>query len=49
LKLSEIGKEFGLEKYSSVSSTVMRTEQMISQNKKLKKRVEKLRSMLGKG
>ncbi|MCB2182460.1 MAG: hypothetical protein KQH63_10570 [Desulfobulbaceae bacterium] len=48
LKLAEIGIEFGLEKYSSVSSIVMRTEQMISQDKKLKKRVEKLRSILNK-
>ncbi len=48
LKLSEIGIEFGLEKYSSVSSIVIRTEQMISQDKKLKKRVEKIRSMLDK-
>ena len=46
LKLSEIGFEFGLEKYSSVSSIVIRTEQMISQNKQLKKRVEKIRSTL---
>jgi len=48
LRLSEIGREFGLEKYSSVSSIVMRTEQLISQNKQLKKRLEKVRSMLRK-
>lgn len=46
LKLSEIGVEFGLEKYSSVSSIVLRTAQQITQNKKLKKRVERLRSIL---
>ena len=35
LRLSEIGREFGLEKCSSVSSIVMRTEQLLSQNKRL--------------
>ena len=48
LRLSEIGSEFGLEKYSSVSSIVMRTEQLILQNKKLKKRLEKIRSSISK-
>jgi hypothetical protein len=48
LRLSEIGVEFGLEKYSSVSSIVMRTEQLITQKKQLKKRVEKIRSILSK-
>ena len=48
LRLSEIGLEFGLEKYSSVSSIVMRTEQLILQNKKLKKRLEKIRSAISK-
>lgn len=46
LKLSEIGVEFGLEKYSSVSSIVIRTEQLIAQRKLLKQRVEKIRSIL---
>ena len=45
---AEIGSEFGLEKYSSVSSIVMRTEQLILQNKKLKKRLEKIRSAMSK-
>ena len=48
LRLSEIGSEFGLVKYSSVSSIVMRTEQLILQNKKLKKRLEKIRSAISK-
>ena len=48
LRLTEIGSEFGLEKYSSVSSIVMRTEQLILQNKKLKKRLEKIRSAMSK-
>ncbi len=48
LKLSEIGVEFGLGKYSSVSSIVMRTEHLISQKKQLKKNVEKIRLILGK-
>ncbi len=48
VRVAEIGREFGLEKYSSVSSIVMRTEQLISQNKHLKKRLEKVRSMLRK-
>ncbi len=48
LRLSEIGAEFGLEKYSSVSSIVMRTEQLILQKKQLKKRVENIRSTLSK-
>ena len=47
-RLPEIGSEFGLEKYSSVSSIVMRTEQLILQNKKLKKRLEKIRSAMSK-
>ncbi len=46
LKLTEIGIEFGLKKYSSVSSIVTRMEHLISQDKKLKKRAEKLRSTL---
>ena len=48
LRLSEKGSEFGHVKYSSVSSIVMRTEQLILQNKKLKKRLEKIRSAICK-
>lgn len=48
LRLSEIGLEFGLEKYSSVSSVVIRTEKLLSQNKKLRKRLEKIRSLMRK-
>lgn len=48
LSLAEIGSEFELEKYSSVSSIVTRTEQLLSQNKQLQKRVEKVRSILDK-
>ena len=36
LRLEEIGNEFGLEKYSSVSSIVCSTEQQLSKNKKLR-------------
>ena len=45
---AEIGSEFGLEKYSSVSSVVMRTEQLVLQNKNLKNRLEKIRSAMNK-
>lgn len=41
LALGEIGKEFGLEKYSSVSSIVTRTENQLSKNKRLQNRLEK--------
>jgi chromosomal replication initiation ATPase DnaA len=35
LRLEEIGREFGIEKYSSVSSIVTKTEKQLSQNKEL--------------
>jgi len=46
LRLSEIGIEFGLEKYSSVSSIVVRTERMVSRSKQLQKKIEKVRLLL---
>jgi len=48
LRLEEIGKEFGLEKYSSVSSIVTRTGKQLSQNKQLQRRVEGIMWQLGK-
>jgi hypothetical protein len=48
LALGEIGKEFGLEKYSSVSSIVTRTENQLSKNKKLQNRVKKIRRKMDK-
>lgn len=40
LNLEEIGKEFNLEKYSSVSSIVVRMEKQIAENTKLRKNVD---------
>ncbi len=48
LLLEEIGNEFGLEKYSSVSSIVCRTEQQLSKNKKLRNLVDKVKRELKK-
>lgn len=48
LRLEEIGKEFGLNKYSSVSSIVVRTENQLSQDKRLQKQVEGIRRQLQK-
>lgn len=48
LKLEEIGLEFGLQKYSSVSSIVTRTAKILMNNKQLQKRVESIRQMLYK-
>lgn len=48
LDLAKIGQEFGLEKYSSVSSIVTRTEALLSKNKKLQKRVEEIRRRVEK-
>ena len=42
LCLDEIGRGFGLEKYSSVSSIVTRTEKHLSQDKGLRKRIDKI-------
>jgi chromosomal replication initiation ATPase DnaA len=49
LRLEEIGREFGLEKYSSVSSIVTRTESILSQDKQLRNRVNKISMELTKG
>ena len=46
--LSEIGNEFGLSKYSSVSSIVIRTERLVSQSKQLKRKVENLSKKIKK-
>ena len=40
LRLEEIGREFGIEKYSSVSSIVTKTEKQLSQNRELKNMVD---------
>ncbi len=39
-RLEEIGKEFGIEKYSSVSSIVVRTEKQLSHSEQLQNRVD---------
>jgi len=48
LKLEEICKEFGLGSYSSVSSVVIRTEQLLSKSNKLREMVDKIKRELGK-
>ncbi len=42
LRLDEIGKEFGLEKYSSVSSIVTRTAKQLSRSKQLQNRIDRI-------
>jgi len=49
LRLEEIGKEFGISKYSSVSSIVTRTEKQLVQNKQLHKRIDEIGLNLNKG
>jgi REP element-mobilizing transposase RayT len=49
LALEIIGREFGLEKYSSVSSIVTRTEAQLLKNKNMQKRIEEIRRMIEKG
>lgn len=44
----DIGKEFGLVKYSSVSSVIVRTEQQLSSDKQLQNRVEAITLELAK-
>lgn len=39
-RLQEIGREFGITSYSSVSSIVVRTEKLLHQDKNLRKRLE---------
>ncbi len=48
LRLVEIGSEYGLSKYSSVSSIVCRTEQQLSKNTKVRDRIETIRKELEK-
>jgi REP element-mobilizing transposase RayT len=48
LKLDEIGKEFDLGSYSSVSSVVIRTEHLLSRNKELRKMMDTINSKLNK-
>ena len=45
-RLDEIGKEFRMAKYSSVSSVIQRMKSEISRNRKLRKRVEQLEEEL---
>jgi chromosomal replication initiation ATPase DnaA len=49
LRLEEIGREFEILKYSSVSSIVTRTEMQLKTNRQLLNRVEELQLMLDKG
>jgi REP element-mobilizing transposase RayT len=49
LRLEDIGREFGIEKYSSVSSIVTRTKRQLSQNMLLRQRVEGIELRLNKG
>lgn len=46
--LKEIGKEFKMKKYSSVSSVIERMKSQISKDRNLRKHVEKLEAMLSK-
>ena len=41
--LEQIGREFKVAKYSTVSSVIERTWDQISKNRKLKKQVERLK------
>ncbi len=42
-KLEEIGREFGINNYSSVSTVIERTKQKATRDRKLRKRIEKLK------
>ncbi len=42
-KLKEIGREFGINNYSSVSTVFERTKQKAVTDRKLRKRIEKLK------
>ena len=48
LRLDEIGREFGLEKYSSVSSIVTRTEKLVSRDKQMRNRIGKISKEIAK-
>jgi len=47
-RLDEIGRDFNLKRYSSVSTVIERTKAQISSDRKLKQRVEKLKTFLSK-
>jgi len=49
LPLKEIGKEFGFEKYSSVSSIVSRTTTHLAQSKQMRRQVDGIMQQLGNG
>jgi chromosomal replication initiation ATPase DnaA len=49
LALEIMGREFGLEKYSSVSSIVTRTEKRLLKNKNMQNRIEEIRRRIEKG
>jgi REP element-mobilizing transposase RayT len=46
--LKEIAKEFGMSKYSSVSSAIERMKELVAKDRKQRKKVEKLESLLSK-
>jgi chromosomal replication initiation ATPase DnaA len=48
LRLQEIGRQFGLTKYSSVSSVVCRTEQQLLRDRDFRVRVEGILVQLNK-
>jgi hypothetical protein len=48
LRLEEIGQEFELLQYSSVSSIVTRTEKQLSKNKQLRNRIKEINQKLNK-
>ncbi len=47
-RLDELGGDFDLKRYSSVSTVIERTKVQISKDRKLRKRVEKLKTILTK-
>jgi len=42
-KLDEIGREFDIRKYSSVSTIIERTKQKATKDRKFKKRIEEIK------
>lgn len=46
--LDELGRDFDLKRYSSVSTVMERTKVQISKDRKLRQRVEKLKTVLTK-
>ena len=46
--LKDVGREFGIEKYSTVSSIVEKVKGEIRDNRNLKNRVKKLNALLSK-